>query len=98
MARHAMVDISQVFGSRPKRDIPDRLPPEKLQALRAALAAEGVTVCNSPTMEARLTELRGMYEPYVATLAEFLMMDLPDWMPKPGAKDSWKTGVGSLIH
>src|SRR5208337_2154939 len=56
MARHAMVDISQVFGQKPKKGTPDRLPPEKLQLLRDMLAAEGVTVCNSPSLEKRLTE------------------------------------------
>ena len=98
MARHAMVDIAQVFARKPKKVMADRLPPEKLQLLREALAAEGVTVCNSPSLEARLTELRGMYEPYVATLSDFLLMDLPDWMPKTGAKDSWKTAAGTVSH
>lgn len=98
IARHAMVDIAQVFNRKPKKDIADRLPPEKLQVLRDMLAAEGVTVCNSPTLEKRLTELRAMYEPYVAELSEFLLMDLPDWMPKSGAKDSWKTAAGTVVH
>ena len=93
-----MVDIAQVFARKPKKVMADRLPPEKLQLLREALAAEGVTVCNSPSLEARLTELRGMYEPYVATLSDFLLMDLPDWMPKTGAKDSWKTAAGTVSH
>ncbi len=98
MARHAMVDIAQVFSRKPKKEMADRLPPEKLQLLRDVLAAEGVTVCNSPTLEKRLIELRAMYEPYVATLSEFLLMDLPDWMPKAGAKDSWKTAAGTVSH
>ena len=55
-------------------------------------------MCNSASLEARLAELRGMYEPYVAALSEFLLMDLPDWMPKAGAKDSWKTAAGKVTH
>jgi hypothetical protein len=98
IARHAMVDISQVFARKPITDIPNRLPPEKLQQLRDALEADGVVVCNSPSLEKRLTELRALYEPYVAVLAEFLLMDLPDWMPKAGAKDSWKTAAGTAAH
>ena len=98
MARHAMVDIAQVFGRKPKKALADRLPPEKLEVLRELLASEGVTVCNSPSLEKRLTELRAMYEPYVAELSEFLLMDLPDWMPKAGAKDSWKTAAGTVGH
>ncbi len=98
MARHAMVDIAQVFNQKPQKQPADRLPPEKLQVLRELLAAEGVTVCNSPSLEKRLTELRAMYEPYVATLSEFLLMETPDWLPKPGAKDSWKTAAGTVSH
>lgn len=100
IARHAMVDLSQIFGQKPGRAMGDRLPPEKLQRLRESLEAEGVTVCNSPVLEKRLSELRAMYEPYVAKLSEFLLMDLPDWMPAAGAKDSWKTaaGTGTAFH
>jgi hypothetical protein len=98
MARHAMVDIAQVFGQKPKSLVVDRLPPEKLTLLRESLEAEGVVVCNSPVLEKRLTELRGMYEPYVTKLSELLLMELPDWMPKSGAKDSWKTGAGTITH
>jgi hypothetical protein len=98
IARHAMVDIAQIFGRMPKRDIPDRLPPAKLQLLRESLQGDGIVVCNSPTLEKRLTELRGMYEPYVAALSEFLAMEQPDWMPKPDAKDSWKTAQRVATH
>jgi hypothetical protein len=98
MARHAMVDIAQTFGQKPQRTVVDRLPPEKLLELRQLLEAEGVTVCNSPVLEKRLTELRAMYEPYVARLSEFLLMETPDWMPQAGAKDSWKTAAGTVVH
>ena len=57
-----------------------------------------MTVCNSPTLEKRLVELRAMYEPYVVALSEFLLMELPEWTPKTGAKDSWKTAQGYKSH
>ena len=98
MARHTMVDIAQVFKLSPRRDVPDRLPPERLAELRSSLAAEGITVCNSPTLEARLKDLRMMYDPYVAALSEYLLMDLPDWMPQAGSKDSWKTAASARTH
>lgn len=98
IARHAMVDIAQVIGRKPEKVVADRLPPEKLQALRDALAQEGVTVCSSPSLEARLSELRAMYEPYVAALSDYLLMDLPEWMPKTGAKDNWKTTAWTAQH
>ena len=91
IARHAMVDIAQVFRQKPRPDRADRLPPDKLRFMRESLETEGVTVCNSPALETRLAELRRMYEPYVAALSDYLVMEIPDWMPKPGSKDSWTT-------
>jgi hypothetical protein len=32
-----------------------------------------------------------VYEPYVQALAEHLLMDLPSWVPTPGAQDNWET-------
>jgi len=40
----------------------------------------------------RLTELRGMYEPYIFALASYLMQPLPPWIPQAkGKKDNWQT-------
>ncbi len=42
----------------------DRLPPERLQRLREQLLAAGFAL-NDAAADARLTDLRGMYEPFV---------------------------------
>jgi hypothetical protein len=38
----------------------------------------------------RLAELRRGYEPYVAALGEGLLLALPAWLPRDGAKDNWQ--------
>ena len=39
----------------------------------------------------RLTKLRGMYEPYIVSLARYLNQTLPPWIPQKKGKDNWQT-------
>ncbi len=45
---------------------------------------------DGPGVDAKLTELRRSYEPYVAALADGLLLTLPSWLPASGAKDNWQ--------
>ena len=49
-------------------------------------------------VEARLKELRSMYEPYVFALAELLLMPLPPWILPEDAIDNWKTSAWGRIQ
>jgi hypothetical protein len=91
MARHAVVDLSQVFSLRPIFDAPDRLPPELYQKLFDALCASGVNVCHDNFSSGRLRELRVLYEGYVEALSRFLYMQLPPWIADQSHKDNWQT-------
>jgi hypothetical protein len=93
IARHAVVDLAQVFSSPPRAPAADRLLPEDLSRLRAQLAAAGLRLQQGSAVDARLAELRGTYEPYVNSLAGFLRMSVPPWMPAPQAKDNWQTSA-----
>jgi len=48
IARHAVADLSQVFGTPPRGLAVDRLPPEDLQRLRATLAKHGTKLHDTP--------------------------------------------------
>jgi hypothetical protein len=91
MARHAVVDLAQIFNTAPREPVPDRLPNDDLTRLRSSLAAAGVRLAIGPEADKTLSELRGMYEPYVSPLADFLLLALPRWDPKPDAFDNWQT-------
>ncbi len=94
MARHAVLDLAQIFAPGPPRTPdPDRLSPELLRRLRAALAAEGITLREDSASEARLVTLRRMYEPHVNALADYLVMPLPPWVATTDAYDNWQTGA-----
>jgi hypothetical protein len=93
MARHALVDISQIFNTSPVKDIGSRLSPERLAHLRTMLAQHGILLCNDPGDDRTLEELRALYEPYTEVLSRYLLMPLPGWMPGEGASDNWQTSA-----
>jgi hypothetical protein len=89
MARHAVVDLAQVFSIKPKQDIPDRLPRESYEQLYQQLCQSGVSVCRDGESYERLRDLRALYESYAAALSEHLCMPLPPWMAEHRHKDNW---------
>ena len=95
MARHAVVDLSQVFYTPPVTPDPDRLPPADLSRLRMSLAAAGIPLRDGRAADQRLAELRHMYEPYVYALAQYLFMTLPVWILQKDkdAVDNWQTSA-----
>jgi Ion channel len=97
MARHAVVDLAQIFIRSPQALAPDRLPPASVTALRTMLADAGVTLQEGVAAEQKLRELRQMYEPYVQALSEFLLMTLPPWFRVTVMPDSWQTSAWEKI-
>ena len=91
MARHAMVDLSQIFSCKPLINVPDRLPPERYQRLFDQLCQSGITVCRDSLSSDRLRELRVLYEGYAEALSRYLAMPLPEWIADEPRKDNWMT-------
>lgn len=91
IARHAAVDLSQVFKTQPHGLPHDRLPAEDLKRIRDMLVQYGRKPGNIEEMSERLADLRKMYEPYLFALAEYLGLSLPPWMPAAKRKDNWQT-------
>lgn len=90
MARHAVVDLSQILDTPPRVPEVDRLPPADLARLRVMLAAANVHLRDGREADQKMTDLRRLYEPYVNSLARYLVIALPAWIPEPGAKDNWQ--------
>lgn len=91
IARHAVVDLSQIFSAAPRPLQTDRLPRETLDRLRAKLVQHGTVLLATPEADQKLSELRQMYEPYVNSLANHLRQSLPPWIPEKKGKDNWQT-------
>lgn len=91
MARHAAVDLSQMAGTEPDDHCHLRLPQSDVAQLRALLAQAGAPLKEGAEADARLDELRRLYEPYVYALSHRLLMDLPPWLPSDEEVDAWRS-------
>ncbi len=91
MARHALVDLAQVFSLKPVLRAEDRLPLERYERLYDMLCETGVSVCRDNQSYARLRDLRSLYEGYAEALSDFLHMPLPPWIPAEPHRDNWLT-------
>jgi hypothetical protein len=91
MARHAVVDLAQIFSLQPIQDAPDRLPPQAYQQLFHVLCDSGVNVCRDSFCIDRLKEMRQLYEGYAEALSRYLAMPLPPWVTDAPHKDNWLT-------
>ncbi len=91
IARHAVVDLSQVFNTSPKELSADRLSHAELQHIRDVLAQHGLKLHDDAAADQRLADLRRMYEPYIYALANYLSQSLPPWIPPKKGKDNWQT-------
>jgi len=89
MARHALVDLSQIFSLEPMTNAPDRLPPARYDQLYGLLCQSGVSVCRDGNSYQRLREMRALYEGYAETLSSYLCMPLPPWIADVPHKDNW---------
>ena len=92
MARHAVVDLSQVVKAQYDPSHPDRLPTQDLTRLREYLLAKGLPLKNGGEFEEKLAHLRSLYEPYVQSMARNLAIILPPWIHPEKRRDNWEAG------
>jgi len=90
IARHAVVDLAQVFNSPPIIGV-NRLSSAEFAHLRDILAQSGILLNGGTATERKLAELRETYEPFVSGLANYLMVSIPPWITPEGNLDDWQT-------
>lgn len=93
IARHTVVDLSQVFSAKPQiEQAKNRLGDDDLQFIRKELAGSGFNLAVGEGADTELKRLRSQYEPYAMALAAHLGFVLPPWVKRdaPG-KDNWQT-------
>jgi hypothetical protein len=94
MARHAVIDISEVFGVEEReawqhRAEVDRLPSKDFYQLCEALGHHRLLLCGDPAAAKRLSTIRALYEPHAYALSEYLRMSLPVWVAPAKEHDQW---------
>jgi len=94
LARHAAVDLAQVYGTPPTRDPKlSRLSTDDFTRMRDSLAEVGLVFHDAADAEQRLYNTRRFYEPFVKAIAEHLLLDLPPWIPATRTVDDWQTSA-----
>jgi hypothetical protein len=89
IARHAVVDLAQVFLVEPQQRDGGRMTDGDSATICSMLTGVGLQL--DPSAAARLTTFRAMYEPYVLPLSRRLEMPLPSLMPATGGTvDDWQ--------
>jgi ion channel len=93
VARHAVVDLAQVFNTPPITTGGNRLSPAEFARLRDVLVASGILLNEELATEQKLADLRETYEPFVSALAQFLLVSLPPWITPESNLDDWQTSA-----
>lgn len=84
ICRHAVADLAQIFYIDSRMPDVNRLPPEDLPKVRRLVADCGVaTSAELEFGDAKLKELRLLYEPHLDGLSKLLLMSLPSWGVEP---------------
>lgn len=97
IARHAVVDLSEVLRVKPLPPAKDRLPPKDVPEVRSLLVECRASAKCGEAGDKKLTELRAMYEPYLNGLSSRLKMPLPSWGVGRRATENWKRSAWGRI-
>ncbi len=96
ISRHAVVDLAQVLKCAPREPKEPRLRESDLMQLLKIAEAAGVPKCSRENAQT-LTELRAMYEPYITSLSDRLLMYVAPWVLDAKPRDNWKTSAWARI-
>jgi hypothetical protein len=96
IARHAVVDLSQVLSAPPRRS--PRLDAAPNERIIEALERAGYRVKHGEDARTRLLHLRNMYEPFVAGLSAAFSMELPPWVRDRAVKDNWEVTPRAAVE
>ena len=92
MGRHAVVDLAQILSTAPSAPQPDRLPPARFEHIQRTLQKAGISLPH----QQQIADLRAMYEPFVNSIAQYLIVSLPPWTHS-GRVDNWRTSAWGRI-
>ena len=97
IARHAVLDLSEVLRVPPARPKLDRLTPEQMAEVRNLLVECRASGKCTEAGDQKLTQLREMYEPYLHGLSLRLLMPLPSWGVGQSSVENWKRSAWGRI-
>jgi hypothetical protein len=96
MARHAVVDLAQVFSAQRPEQPEERLTDAGFGALVQQLDGAEMRFQGADA-RARLSALRYKYEPYVIALSRHLALPLPAWTRQSDRPDNWQAAPWKTV-
>ncbi len=95
MARHAVIDLGQVFHIQQQKvwaaqEGNERLPARDFDRLCSVLGEVRLRLCGDHASAERLQTIRALYERHAGALSDYLRMPLPAWVPEKKEKDQWR--------
>ena len=94
MARHAVVDLAQIYHVRHARAGPGPDAARRTATTESRLEERRRRTARGDSTDQKLTELRLMYEPFVNALAGYFVLGLPTVLPELPPVDNWQTRPG----
>ena len=91
MARHALIDLAQIYGTPPRLLEPDRLSEEQFSRTILSLKKAGYKIQATAATRSALDDLRLLYEPYAHSLACLFLIQLPPWEAEKSGHDNWQS-------
>ena len=91
MARHAVVDLAQIFDLEPAELKADRLTATDFSQLHDLLCQAGTSVARDDKSLNRLNEMRALYEPYGEALSRHLNTAIPPFLAATPSRNNWQT-------
>jgi hypothetical protein len=93
IARHAAVDLAQIYGTPPVDPKLSRLSHEDFVRMHDALSEVGLELRHGEDAEKHLYDIRRSYEPFVNSIADHLLVNLPPWIQITKTVDDWQTSA-----
>jgi hypothetical protein len=93
ISRHVIVDLAYIIDQPPLSRLPLRLSDERRDGMVARLRAVNFPMHLNDETCTRFTELRRLYEPFVASMATDMLLTLPEWAEMETQVDNWQTSA-----
>ncbi len=93
IARHAAVDLAQIYRTPPVNPKLSRLSHDDFVKMRDALLEVGLELRHGDDAEKNLYDIRRSYEPFVNSIADHLLVNLPPWIQTIKTVDDWQTSA-----
>jgi hypothetical protein len=98
MARHTAVDLAQVFYTKLNMSATDRLTHENFLQLKNTLKIAGIAFSDEKNAEEKLRVIRKRYEPYIQTLADYLLMTVPPFIMSDTMIEDWQSSPWDKVE